>query len=891
MKAIIKSRILQAVLLLIAGTASSFAQNVISGPGYPVKSTSASYTITLTDGSTFTSAPTWATTGGTITPGAWSTYQATASIAWSSTGGTRSVTVSRNSVTVGSKTVIVLNNTCSTPPAPPTGDLLAYHTSGEGATLHLTADKSFNTVMWCNSPLFNDTYPNRVDLGDYVFTPPSSGAYVYSARTLNSTSGCYSTAVGVEVYILDPISSVKEEAVRVKDKTPADVSSLTNDQKNTSVTYRDGLGRISQAIAVQGSQAGKDVVQLVEYDAFGRVTKSHLPYTVSTGTPGVFRGSYANEIIQFYETSNDKVADEASPFATAAYETSPLGRITEQAAFGTVNSTHKQTYQYGYNTSNEVRMLNPDGSSSQFYAANTLRKTTLTDADGKDQIVFTDKAGKTILTKRRLDESIDGSTVTYLETYNVYNERGQLTLIISPKGVALLKVSWTMTSDILNNYSNQFVYGRYGRLIEKKVPGQEWMYFVYDNLGRLVLTQDGMMRKDTTWLFTKYDRFGRTVMSGIYKNKTSLTRASVQTILDGVYVTGNSNYPEGAYYEQRGTAQHGYTDVSFPKANEGTSPTTILAVNYFDNYDFDLAGGDDYSYTTVSNLSDQHAQGSANFLPTGSKKLVLGTSTWLKSYVFYDDRQRVIQTRSNNHLRPNDVDNISTVVYDFEGKVLNSKNEHNAGTALSIYNSYTYDTKGRLLKIYQGNNTTTEQLVAQYEYNELGQMVDKKLHNTTGTSFLQSVDYRYTINGQLQSINNAQLDVNAATNDETNDYFGMELLYNTTDGVNGVGNTAYYNGNISAVKWKGLGPASGNAGSRAYLFTYDKSNQLKSAASKGRATTTWSVEANTLNETMTYDHNGNIKTLQRNQRKHSLRNLAAQPTQAFFEWCYSVLHF
>ncbi len=94
--------------------------------------------------------------------------------------------------------------------------------------------------------------------------------------------------------------------------------------------------------------------------------------------------------------------------------------------------------------------------------------------------------------------------------------------------------------------------------------------------------------------------------------------------------------------------------------------------------------------------------------------------------------------------------------------------------------------------------TTAETLVAQYEYNELGQLVDKKLHNTGGTNFLQSIDYRYNIRSWLSSINNAALGVNTATNDETNDYFGIEFLYNTTQ--SDLGNTATFNGNISAAK-------------------------------------------------------------------------------------------
>jgi hypothetical protein len=74
-------------------------------------------------------------------------------------------------------------------------------------------------------------------------------------------------------------------------------------------------------------------------------------------------------------------------------------------------------------------------------------------------------------------------------------------------------------------------------------------------------------------------------------------------------------------------------------------------------------------------------------------------------------------------------------------KVLIVKSYHNAGTAVTVIDKFTYDDKGRLLKVYQNNNAAaTDQLVAQYECNELGQLVDKKLHNTTGTDFFQSVD-------------------------------------------------------------------------------------------------------------------------------------------------------
>jgi RHS repeat-associated protein len=129
------------------------------------------------------------------------------------------------------------------------------------------------------------------------------------------------------------------------------------------------------------------------------------------------------------------------------------------------------------------------------------------------------------------------------------------------------------------------------------------------------------------------------------------------------------------------------------------------------------------------------------------------------------------------------------------------------------------------------------------------------------------VDYRYTIRGWLESINNAKLD-NTGGNDDLNDYFGMELQYDNV--VSGLSNTAYYNGNISAIEWKGPG-TSGAHGRRGYKFTYDKSNRLTNAAFR-RYASDWDKEVDALNEAPTYDQNGNILTL---QRKGILRGLDA----------------
>jgi len=71
-------------------------------------------------------------------------------------------------------------------------------------------------------------------------------------------------------------------------------------------------------------------------------------------------------------------------------------------------------------------------------------------------------------------------------------------------------------------------------------------------------------------------------------------------------------------------------------------------------------------------------------------------------------------------------------------------------------------------------------MIAKNEYNELGQPVDKKLHSTDGgTTYKQSVDYRYNIRGWLVKINEADV-APVAAGDAMADYFGMELGYHNT---------------------------------------------------------------------------------------------------------------
>ncbi|MCB9047774.1 MAG: hypothetical protein H6550_16685, partial [Chitinophagales bacterium] len=334
--------------------------------------------------------------------------------------------------------------------------------------------------------------------------------------------------------------------------------------------------------------------------------------------------------------------------------------------------------------------------------------------------------------------------------------------------------------------------------------------------------------------------------NGWYLNSSS--RATVQGLLDALDYDATDKW-----YEERAAnpSYQGYTNQSFPTAN-----TTLLSVNYYDDYDFDQNGPSDYAYDNA-HFAGQEASASTRTrgLPTGSKRRILNsagvTNDWLIGVTFYDEYDRPIQSQSNNQLYLAGIDK-QTTIYDFV-KPLKSKSTHHssASVALSIEDRMDYDHMGRVTKLYRKIGSNPEQTIAQYTYNELGQLLNKKLHDT-GSGWLQQVDYTYTIRGWLNKINDPS--------SIGNDYFAMEMLYNESLGA--LSQAPKHNGNITAIKWKeGFGNDVEEA-TKAFAYSYYKNDQLQKASYGEGAS--FALNANAYNEEgLTYDANGNISTLQR----------------------------
>jgi RHS repeat-associated protein len=787
-------------------------------------------------------------------------------------------------------TVTATVNILNTPATPTPGTFITYD-ANTPVTVQIPVPSGQQATWYpsTGSPVTGPTY--QYTLG--TVTPDNSNWVSVSLKEV--TTQCETPHVAVPVILVTNISlsSVTKELVRVtgKQRNP-DVDNLSAAEKVKSVTYFDGLGRGVQSIAINTTPSGQDLVLPVEYDNLGRASKSYLPYAANTATAnapnGTFQSNYATQQANFYGPSspaNDKIVNDSYPFATGRYEASPLGRVLEQGSPGNNGQlgSHTKQVAYSLNTgatgddAEEVRKILADGTNAGYYSVGQLSKVTGTDENGNIVVTFTNGIGKTVALKQKRDAA------TWLQTYYIYDDFNRLKYIMPPAGFAAWKTGgWSQS--LLDTYCHQFVYDNRDRLTQKKTPGQAWSYYAYDNLNRLILSQDGNQRQLGKWTFTKYDLLGRTVMTGLYVNSTLTTQALAQTAVNNFYVS-----PATIYYEKPSTAAGnlwGYTVVSYPTE---VANMDVWNVTYYDNYNFTMNDGSAPAYDNT-HLAGMEAQASAytRGRVTGSRKQVVGASIWIVSAVFYDNYGRVIQTQANNHLKLAAFDKSSTV-YDFE-KVTATKlsTGPNVNSTTHIVQTPVYDAQGRLYQIKHNINGLGDQIVAQYEYNELGQMVDKKLHYN-GSTFLQSVDYRYDIKGRLTSINNAQLANDAnATNDDSNDFFGMELLYDAVESSS-LGNTPMYNGNLSAIKWKNAGVAAGATDQRSYKYTYDGASQLTAANFNAYSGSAWTKESGTLDETITsYDLNGNIVNLNRFQNNRGLSGATVTSTaQAIDQLTYT----
>ena len=532
---------------------------------------------------------------------------------------------------------------------------------------------------------------------------------------------------------------------------------LKSDTKSylSKVVYYDGLGRPFQTVnkAIENTnKKGVSLATLQEYDAAGRETKTWLPAVI---TPDYLAPA------SFKSSAPASHGNDSRPYQEAVYETSPQNRIVKQYGAGADwHSGHPVATEFmGNSATAQLRCTRYKVTSagaleaSGDYANGTLNVTRTTDEDGNMSYTFMDKIGRTLLERR-----MNGSEA--LDTYYVYDNYGNLCYVLPPA------INGNISTDNLNLYAYQYNYDGCNRCIRKKLPGTQYIEYVYDNSDRLTFSQDGSQRalSAQNWTYYKYDQLNRLTEQGLCTNKVT------------------------------------------------TSGTTVHIMNYYDSYSF--IGTQGFTGSNFSTDTSGYGKGAL----TGQMVAgINGNPVWKAFY--YDIRGREVKRVESNAMNGYDM---TTTSYSFTNKPLTLTHVHTSGSkSLTEVHTYSYDYADRLSKVQHKLDNNTIVTLAEYTYDDLGRMEQKKLGGTAHSS-----TYSYNIRSWLTGI--------------TGSKFTQTLAYNNS--------TAGYNGNITAMGWTADGD------SHSYTFTYDGLSRLLNAThGAGRFT----------EKVTSYDKNGNIKGLQR----------------------------
>ncbi|MBN3584941.1 hypothetical protein JYB64_21330, partial [Algoriphagus aestuarii] len=504
---------------------------------------------------------------------------------------------------------------------------------------------------------------------------------------------------------------------------------------------------------------------------------------------------------------------------------------------------------------------------SSSYPANELWVEITMDEDNIQTVQYTDKLGRVILNKTQdAGATFGDGHEGWLCTYYIYNDIGNLKVVIPPQGAKILfEKGWNLSSNsiLANAQFYRYSYDDRNRMVEKFLPGKDIEYMVYDTQDRLVATQDGNLRGENKWLYTKYDALGRTLLTGITIDDSS--REELQAELNGIVnnnATGNQGTGSGirsgttitsssydGYKEyvatESITLQPGFSFQATASqdftARIGTAPPgsgmsgwpadegQILTVSFYDSY-ADLSS---FSYQANTGF-DAQASTLVHGLMTGKKVRNLETGEYYTTVMYYNNRGEVIQSVSE-HQKGGEI-RISTQ-YNFEGQpTLSLTSSTNLGVD-DILRAYSYNVIGQVAYIDQTIDGTTRRIV-QNTFNDLGQLKTKAFPEITSGN----QTYTYNIRGWLKTLGTSLTDGYTQTN------------YYQESGAT----APRFNGNISRIDWGGKEGSGGTYKTRTYNYIYDNANRLNSATYSATSETNWF----TVNG-ITYDSNGNILTMNR----------------------------
>ncbi len=370
----------------------------------------------------------------------------------------------------------------------------------------------------------------------------------------------------------------------------------------------------------------------------------------------------------------------------------------------------------------------------------------------------------------------------YDYSLNFYDKASRLTKSVQPEG---FDDTLSMTNSVRNHQlESTYSYNTLGQLLTTSSPDEGTANFKYRTDGQIRYSQNSKQTSAGEFSYTNYDNLGRPVESGVITNSTFST------------VDPDASLPSGTKKEQHVTV------YDMPDSNLATvlSGAGISSANY--NQQF-----------TAGNVSKTYTSNPST------------TTTWY-SYDAYGRVTWVVQ----------DIDGLGVKTIDYEydfakGHVTKVIYQKYKSAELFVH-QYNYNDASQLTSVQTSTDDTTFTTQESYTYYETGALKRKELLNN-----IQGTDYVYNINGQLKAINHPGLDASLDPGGDSDDAFGLMIDYHQKDYArsqrSNITTTTFgtdqFNGNIKTTRWNTKDHVLTAPKQNAYNYVYDKNNWLNSA--------------------------------------------------------------
>ncbi len=502
----------------------------------------------------------------------------------------------------------------------------------------------------------------------------------------------------------------------------------------------------------------------------------------------------------------------------------------------------------------------------------------------------------------------------YQYTLYYYDQAGNLTQTVPPQGVKRTEFAnldnTGLAQDRANNpdgtlalpvtalpaheLKTEYKYNSLNQLVWQSTLDGGITRFAYDKLGRIIASQNAKQLADVDFnkmSYTKYDGLGRITEAGEIANSTDWAAAGgtylindhgqlqhrfngssgqETVVVDGFDAYLSKGEVTKTHYDDRILVEDGlYSNQLFTAGyTEFNSINRVTAVLYFDaiqaNQTPQFDNGLFYNYDVHGNVKE------------------------LVTYITDLKVANCVETSSNNIL---DCEvHIKRVHYDYDlisGNVNQVTFQPNK--ADQFMHRYEYDADNRIVNAKTSKDGYIWEEDANYEYYEHGPLARTEL----GDKKVQGVDYAYTLQGWLKTVNGESLtstqndmghDGEGTHANVAKDAYGYSLNYYDNDysSIGGINNQILkltnptnvltsndrnlYNGNIKRMVTTLRDKDEQMLSTQANNYVYDQLNRISSMNSQAVVDNSGNASLTTTDSyasSYEYDRNGNLKVLKR----------------------------